>query len=264
MLNELKGFFDKNENEFGIQSSFITGSYVNSSHDLLSDLDIVLIGSDINRVGQLTKIRSGIKYLFEKVLCKQTIFYCDPAQELFCLLDNENIHKFRVHLIYHPLSRFFDYIEKNDQVIIGWKSNYQILSGNDYLDTEKLSLNNINHLEYFSQMINNLIQVIQNSYLLTTIERSYLYNLKIFKFTIKRLQELDQRNTFKHLRIEHPYNFINELNDIRELIANKNESLLKKKISHSETLLFKLYNEFHLIKKANQANSADAKNRAAD
>ena len=249
MLDIVKKTITDNKDELGILSSFIAGSCANSSQDLLSDVDIIIIGSEKNQYENISRLKTVIYNIFTKGLNRQTIFYCDPIQELLCLLNNENVEKLRVHVIYHPLSRFLQYIENNDQVLLGWKSNYKLLCGNDYLDTDKLSMNKINHLEYFDLIINNIIQLIQNSYLTTSVKESYFYNLKLYKYIIKRLEDFDQRGTFKHFKIEKPLNYFDEIDDIRKFIVNINKTSLKNKITNCEKILLKLYADFNFIKK---------------
>ena len=240
MINDIKLFFSKYGSTLGCVSAYIVGSYANNTFDILSDLDLVVIGKNDNSYIEIKKTGVEIRKFFLEFLNTDSIFYCEPSQELLCLLDPENKKKLRVHLIYHPLKRFEQYIQDKDQVLVSWKSNYKKIYGADYLASEVLSRDTVDLKSMFSYTVNLIIQNLHNSYLLADISSNYTYYLKLYKFILKRLQEIKSTPAFKSVSYHHDFLIKRAFVHFQHLLNSKNLLELKESLVMLESLLLDL------------------------
>lgn len=240
MINEIKLFFSKYGSNLGCVSAYIVGSYANNTFDILSDLDLVVIGENDNSYMKIKKIGVEIRKFFLEDLNSDSIFYCEPSQELLCLLNPENLKKMRVHLIYHPFKRFERYIQEKDQVLVSWKSNCKKIYGADYLASEVLSRDTVDPKSMFSNTVNLIIQNLHNSYLLADISSNYTYYLKLYKFILKRLREIEDTPAFKSVSYNHNFLIKRAFVHFQHLLNSKNLLELKESLVILESLLLDL------------------------
>lgn len=243
MIKDIYNFFENHGSTIGCVSSYVVGSYANNSYDALSDLDLVIIGNSSNSYTEIKKIGNKIHDFFINKLQVDSIFYCEPSQELLCFLDPSNINKVRVHLIYHPLKRFKQYIENKDQVLVSWKSNYKKIYGDDLLSSEMLSKEKVDPELLFSNTVNLIIQNLHNSYLLADIHANYSYFLKLYKLIIKRLREIDSTQKFKKVCSANNYELSYEFRCLSNFLNRPDSIKLKQRLLLLEGILLELEKE---------------------
>lgn len=240
MIEELSSFFSTNGAKYGCISAYIVGSYANNTYDKLSDLDLVVIGKDTNSYVDIKNLGFRIKNHFVEKLAIECFYYCEPSQELLCLLDPENLKKLRVHLIYHPLNRFQQYIQNRDQVLISWKANCYRLYGDELLNTEVLLRNQVDNNVIFSNTINLIIQNLHNSFLIADISSNPIYYLKVYKFMLKRLKEIEHLPKYSLISSQCNFSLESEFDQFRHFLKNCNPSALKVRILGLEKILHDL------------------------
>jgi predicted nucleotidyltransferase len=240
MIEKISNFFNTQGAVFGCISAYIVGSYANMTYDDLSDLDLVIIGEDANTYKEIKSLGLAIRrYLIEK-LNRDCIFYCEPSQELLCLLNIENLKKLRVHIIYHPQKRFEKYIQEGDQVLISWSLNYNRIYGKEFFSSEILYRNSPKNEMLFSNTVNLIVQNLHNSYLLADISSNHIYYLKLYKFMLKRLREIESTPSYLSVSSNHNFSINNEFNHFQKLLNDNQPINLKERILALEKFLFDL------------------------